>query len=62
MKRPLHRIRLFLKHRFDSIRNERMKLTVLQAIPFWVASVITGLIAVVYAKLFYGLKCYRIAL
>jgi H+/Cl- antiporter ClcA len=41
-----------LKKRFDTIRNERMKLSLLQAIPFWVASIATGLVAVLYTKLF----------
>ena len=46
------KIRRQLKHSFDSIRNERLKLNLLQALPFWVASVLTGLIAVFYAKVF----------
>lgn len=41
-----------LKNLFDRIRNEKLKLNLLQAIPFWVASLITGLLAVAYAKLF----------
>jgi chloride channel protein, CIC family len=45
-------IRLRLKHTFDRLNNEQLKKNVLQAIPFWVASIITGLIAVIYAKLF----------
>jgi H+/Cl- antiporter ClcA len=45
-------IRLHLKHSFDRIKNENLKKNMLQAIPFWIASVITGLIAVVYARLF----------
>ena len=51
MKFP-DQFRNLLKHLFDNIRNEKLKLNLLQAIPFWVASLITGLIAVVYAKLF----------
>ncbi|MBS1914651.1 MAG: chloride channel protein [Bacteroidetes bacterium] len=46
------KIRNQLKTIFDNIRNERLKTNLLQAIPFWVASLITGLFAVVYAKLF----------
>ncbi len=42
-----------LKIFFDRIGNERLKLNLLQAIPFWVASIITGLLAVLYAKLFF---------
>ncbi|MFB9841619.1 chloride channel protein [Mucilaginibacter ginsenosidivorans] len=48
----LSKIRLHLKHSFDRLNNEQLKKNVLQAIPFWIASVITGLIAVVYARLF----------
>jgi len=46
------KLRYQLKHAFDGIRNERLKQNFLQALPFWVASVITGLFAVLYAKLF----------
>ncbi|OQP64336.1 chloride channel protein [Niastella vici] len=41
-----------LKRVYDRLHNERFKDNLLQAIPFWVASVITGLVAVFYAKLF----------
>src|SRR5476649_840103 len=44
--------RLQLKRSFDRIRNEDLKKSALQAIPFWIASVITGLLAVLYTKLF----------
>lgn len=46
------RVRNYIKKRFDHIRNERVKLSILQAIPFWIASLLTGLIAVLYTKLF----------
>jgi len=46
--------RLQLKRSFDRIRNEKFKKNILQAIPFWIASVITGLVAVLYTKLFVG--------
>ena len=46
------KVRLHLKHSFDRIKNENLKKNMLQAIPFWIASVITGLIAVIYARLF----------
>lgn len=46
------KIRLHLKHSFDRIKNEDLKKNMLQAIPFWIASIITGLIAVIYARLF----------
>src|SRR6201996_2168247 len=45
-------LRLQLKRSFDRIRNEDLKKNALQAIPFWIASVITGLVAVLYTKLF----------
>ncbi|WP_407481425.1 chloride channel protein [Elizabethkingia meningoseptica] len=41
-----------IKKGLDNIRNEKLKDNLLQAIPFWVASIITGLIAVLYAKIF----------
>lgn len=52
MKKLLIYIRTRLKQAFDNITNERLKDNLLQAIPFWIASVITGLIAVLYAKIF----------
>lgn len=45
-------LRLQLKRSFDRIRNENLKKNALQAIPFWFASILTGLIAVVYTKVF----------
>jgi H+/Cl- antiporter ClcA len=45
-------LRRQLKQSFDRIKNENLKRSVLQAIPFWVASVIVGLMAVAYTKLF----------
>jgi H+/Cl- antiporter ClcA len=45
-------LRRHLKGFFDRIRNEDLKKNALQAIPFWIASVITGLVAVAYTKLF----------
>ncbi len=48
----LGKIRTAAKSAFDQIRNEKFKLNLLQAIPFWVASAITGLVAVLYARLF----------
>lgn len=44
--------RNWLKALFDRIRNERLKTNLLQAIPFWIASLVTGLVAVCYARLF----------
>jgi len=37
---------------FDRINNERLKTNLLQALPFWLAALMTGLVAVFYAKLF----------
>jgi len=45
-------LRFQLKRSFDRIRNENLKKNALQAIPFWVASIITGGVAVLYTKLF----------
>src|SRR5476651_513820 len=45
-------LRLRLKGAFDRIRNENLKRNALQAIPFWIASIIAGLLAVLYTKLF----------
>ncbi len=44
--------RFQLKRSFDRVRNENLKKNALQAIPFWIASIITGGIAVLYTKLF----------
>ncbi|MGY3211232.1 chloride channel protein [Mucilaginibacter sp. HD30] len=41
-----------LKASYDRVNNRKLKQNLLQAVPFWIASVITGLIAVAYAKLF----------
>ena len=41
-----------LKIPFDRIRNDKLRQNVLQALPFWIASLITGLVAVLYARLF----------
>ena len=45
-------IRKSLKRSFDNIRNEKLKNNLLQAIPFWIGSVITGVFAVLYAQIF----------
>ncbi len=39
-------------HLLDLIKNQQLKYNLLQALPFWIASAITGLIAVGYARLF----------
>ena len=48
----ISKIRYELKKAFDRIRDEEIKRSILQAIPFWFASLITGLIAVIYSQLF----------
>ncbi|MGH2647161.1 MAG: chloride channel protein, partial [Ginsengibacter sp.] len=45
-------LRKILKKAFDRINNEKAKQNLLQAIPFWVASLLTGLIAVFYSRIF----------
>ncbi len=50
--RILASTRRFLKKRYDSIPNQKIKHTVLNALPFWIGAVITGLVAVFYAKMF----------
>lgn len=45
-------IKRSLKNSFDNIRNEQLKHNLLQAIPFWIGSVITGFFAVMYAQVF----------
>lgn len=46
------RLRRRVKILFDRIESEKFKNGLLQALPFWVASLITGLIAVAYSKIF----------
>ena len=41
-----------LKKRFNIIHNDKIRINFLQAIPFWIASFVTGLLAFAYAKLF----------
>ena len=46
------KIRRRLKRIFDHAGNDKLKLNFLRAVPFWIASLFTGLIAVFYSKLF----------
>jgi len=48
----IDRVRQEAKRAFDRIRNEKLKNNLLQAIPFWVASLVTGFAAVLYSRLF----------
>jgi len=41
-----------IKKAFNRIRDEKIKKNLLQAVPFWFASLVTGIIAVIYSKLF----------
>ncbi len=59
---PVQRFRKILKLTFDRIRNEKLKQNILQAIPFWIASLITGLIAVFYSRLFSFLENETLAI
>lgn len=52
MKKIIRYLRFRLKHAFDNIQNEQLKHNLLQAIPFWIASFLTGIVAVMYAKIF----------
>ncbi len=52
MKKIVRYLKRILKTSFDNIRNERLKQNLLQAIPFWIGSIFTGMIAVIYAQLF----------
>jgi len=45
-------IRSKFKNIFDRVGNEKLRRNFLTAVPFWIASLITGLIAVFYSKLF----------
>ncbi len=45
-------MRSTLKSLFDRIKNQQLRYNLLQALPFWIASTITGLLAVGYTNLF----------
>jgi H+/Cl- antiporter ClcA len=52
IKRIARPIRAYLKNRFDSISNAKLKQNLLNAIPLWMGALLTGVVAVIYAKLF----------
>ncbi|MBD0289187.1 MAG: chloride channel protein, partial [Flavisolibacter sp.] len=52
MKGMWQKIRQNAKFFFDLLASKRIKTNILQAIPFWIASLLTGLVAVGYTKLF----------
>ncbi len=45
-------MRTTLKNWFDKIKSQKLKQNLLQAFPFWLASLVAGLFAVLYTKLF----------
>ena len=45
-------LRRSIKKSFDNLQNEKLKHNLLQAVPFWIGSVITGVVAVMYAQIF----------
>lgn len=47
-----HRIWFFFRSKFDLIDNEAIKRNILNALPFWVGAALSGIVAVLYAKLF----------
>lgn len=52
MHKNIFKLRDRLGAAFNKIKNEQLKTNLLQALPFWVASLLTGLVAVFYARLF----------
>lgn len=48
----LDKIRKILKSKFDLIRNENLKKNLLNAFPYWIGAILSGTVAVLYAKLF----------
>src|SRR5665213_2651338 len=46
------KIKIRLKRTFDRAGNEKLKNNFLQAVPFWIASLATGLVAVFYSKVY----------
>jgi H+/Cl- antiporter ClcA len=52
VKHFYNKVANYISEKAELLNNPAMRRNVMQAIPFWVASAITGIIAVVYAKLF----------
>jgi H+/Cl- antiporter ClcA len=46
------KLRVGMKRIFERLGNEKLRLNFLRAVPFWIASLVTGLIAVFYSKIF----------
>lgn len=51
-KRLIGYLRKKIKFFFDTITNDKIRSSILEAIPFWIAATLTGLIAVAYTKIF----------
>lgn len=47
------KIKSFLKQKFENLNNEKLKKNILNALPFWVGAFSVGVVAVIYAKLFF---------
>lgn len=52
MRNKLNQIRQLLKSKFDAIPNQKVKKDLLNALPYWTSAFISGVVAVLYAKLF----------
>lgn len=52
MQKVINFLRYYLRLSTDRIHSHKIKNNLLQAIPFWVGAVITGLFAIFYASLF----------
>lgn len=51
-----------LKNLSGRFKNEKLRMHVLQAFPYWIASLITGLIAVFYARLFAWAETFGVSI
>ena len=49
---PVERVKAFVLAKLESGASSKYTENLLQAIPFWVGSLIVGIVAVIYAKLF----------
>jgi H+/Cl- antiporter ClcA len=47
-----NKVRTFLKSKFDSIPSQKVKTDLLNALPYWSGAIVSGIVAVIYAKLF----------
>ena len=52
IKKFVNKITAKLKSRYESMDNIDLKKGFLNAIPFWIGALITGVVAVIYTKLF----------